>query len=110
MYIARFARQDLLRAVGALTTIITRWDEMCDRALFRIIKHLNGTTEWRQIGFMGDTPANLQLGLLSDADFAGDRADMRSTSGVLLALYGFHSFFPLAGQCKIHTAVTHSTV
>ena len=30
MYIARFARQDLLRAVGTLTTIITRWVEMCD--------------------------------------------------------------------------------
>ncbi len=35
MYIARFARQDLLRAVGALTTMITRWGEMCDRKLFR---------------------------------------------------------------------------
>ena len=31
MYIARFARQDLLRAVGALTTMITRWGETCDR-------------------------------------------------------------------------------
>ena len=37
MYIARFTRQDLLRACGALTTMITRWDERCDRKLFRII-------------------------------------------------------------------------
>jgi hypothetical protein len=66
--------------------------------------------EWRQIGFIGDSPDKLQLGLFSDADFAGDRADMRSTSGVFLALYGDHSFFPLSGQSKKQTAVSHSTV
>ena len=110
MYIARLARQDLLRAVGALTTMITRWDEMCDRKLFRIIKYMNGSVQWRQIGFTGDSPDELELGLFSDADFAGDRADMRSTSGVFLALYGIHSFFPLSGQSKKQTAVSHSTV
>ena len=35
---------------------------------------------------------------------------MRSTSGVFLALYGIHSFFPLSGQSKKQTAVSHSTV
>ena len=110
MYIAGFARQDPLRAIGALTTMITRWDETCDRKLFQIIKHINGTVERRQIGLIGDSPDNLQLGLFSDADFAGDRADMRSTSGVFLALYGDHSFFPLSGQSKKQTAVSHSTV
>ena len=35
---------------------------------------------------------------------------MRSTSGVFLALYGDHSFFPLSGQSKKQTAVSHSTV
>ncbi len=60
--------------------------------------------------FIGDSPDKLQLGLFSDADFAGDRADMRSTSGVFLALYGDHSFFPLSGQSKKQTAVSHSTV
>ncbi len=56
------------------------------------------------------SPDQLQLGLFSDADFAGDRADMRSTSGELLALYGDHSFVPLSGQIKKHTHVPHSTV
>ncbi len=51
-----------------------------------------------------------ELGLFSDADFAGDRAGMRSTSGVFLALYGPHSFFPLSAQSKKQTAVSHSTV
>ena len=41
MYIARFARPDLLRAVGALTAMVTRWDELCDRKLLRIIKYID---------------------------------------------------------------------
>ena len=39
MYLARFARPDLLRAVGALSTLITKWTTLCDRKLFRIIKY-----------------------------------------------------------------------
>ena len=35
---------------------------------------------------------------------------MRSTSGVFLAMYGNHSFFPLSGQSKKQTVVSHSTV
>ena len=94
MYIARFARPDLLRAVGALSTMITKWDDLCDRKLFRIVKYINGSVGWRQIGFIGDGPDELELGLFSDADFAGDRDTMRSTSGVFLALYGPPQFLP----------------
>jgi hypothetical protein len=39
-----------------------------------------------QIGFIGDPPDKLKLALFSDADFAGDRNDLKSTSGVFLAL------------------------
>ena len=78
--------------------------------VFRIIKYINGSVAWRQIGFIGDDADPLELGLFSDADFAGDRVGMRSTSGVFLALYGPHSFFPLAAQSKKQTCVSHSTV
>ena len=90
--------------------MVTRWDELCDRKLCRIIKYINGTVDWRQVGFVGDTTDNLEIGLFSDADFGGDRADMKSTSGVFLALYGPHTFYPLAAQSKKQTAVSHSTV
>ena len=90
--------------------MITKWDYLCDRKLFRITKFINGPLAWRQIGFIGDSPDELHLGLFSDADFAGDKASMRSTSGVLLALYGPHSFFPLGAQSKKQTVVSHSTV
>ena len=98
MYIARFARQDLLRAVGALTTMITRWDALCDRKLFRIIKHISGTVDWRQIGFVGDTTENLQLGLLSDADFAGDRADVKRHIRSVVGLVRPTLLSPLSAQ------------
>ena len=35
---------------------------------------------------------------------------MRNTSGVFLARYGFQSFFPLSGQSKKQTALSHSSV
>ncbi len=110
MYIARFARPDLPRAVGVLSTMITKWDTLCDRKLFRLIKYINGTTQWRQIGFVGDGPDDVSLGLFSDADFAGDRADMRSTSRVFLALYGPHSSSLSQHRTTKQTAVSHSTV
>ena len=110
MYLARFARHDLLRAVGALATMITKWTPLCDRKLFQIIKYLNGSVAWRQIGFIGDGPDELELGLFSDANFAGDNATQRSTTGVFQALYGPHSFFPLSSQSKKQSAVSHSTV
>ncbi len=98
--VARLVRPDWLRTVGASTTRIMKWIEGCGRRLFRVIKHMNGTTGWRQIGFIGDPASELQLGVFSGADFAGDRADMRSTSGVFLAPNGAHSIFPLMGQSK----------
>ena len=107
MYIALFARQDLLRAVGALTTMITRWDELCDRKLFRIIKYINGAVEWQQVGFVGDTTEHLQLGLFSDADFAGDRADMNKPIGCVFWPYMAHTAFPaLRAEQKANGGVT----
>ncbi len=90
--------------------MITKWDTLCDKKLHRLIKYISGTTTWRQIGFVGDNPEELELGLFSDADFAGDRETMRSTSGVFLALYGPHTFYPPNAQSKKQTAVSHSTV
>ncbi len=78
--------------------------------MFRIVKNKNGTTDLRQIGFVGDRPEELELGLFSDADFAGDRDKMRSTSGVFLALYAPHAFYPLSARSKKQPAVSHSTV
>ena len=44
-----------------------------------MIKYNNGTVVWRQIEIIGDSPDKTQLCLFSDADLAGDSADLRST-------------------------------
>ena len=74
------------------------------------MRYLKGSREVRHIGFIGDEFKDLQLCLYTDADFAGDWNDLKSTSGVFLALTGTHSFGPLCGQSKKHTALSHSTV
>ena len=58
---------------------------------------------------MGDEPEQLSLVQYSDADFASDRADATSTSGIFLALVGPMAFFPLAAHSHKQTAVSHST-
>jgi hypothetical protein len=47
----------------------------------------------------------------TDADFAGDRSDARSTLGTLLVLFGPHTCLsPLSGKSKKQTAVSHRMV
>ena len=53
MYMARYARHDIRRAVGALTPYITCWKAVHDRKLLRLIEHINSTLDSRQIGFIG---------------------------------------------------------
>ena len=62
------------------------------------------------MGFIGGDLRDLELCLYTDADFAGDRNDFKSTSGVFLALTSTHSFWPVCGQSKKQAAVSHSTV
>ena len=47
--------------------------------------------------------------LLADADFAGCTDTQRSTSGVHLAIRGPRTCFPVSGQSKRQTCVSHST-
>ena len=61
------------------------------------------------MGFIGDSPEDLELWLFVDADFAGDREDLKSTSGGFLVLAGPNSYFPLGQVCKKQTAQSHST-
>ena len=81
MYLARFGRFDLLRAVGSLATMVTKWTRACDAKLLRLIKYFHHSKTQRMIGFLGDRLDQLQLGLYTDADFVGDKKDCKSTSG-----------------------------
>ena len=83
--------------------------ETQDRRLFRLMCYVNNTLQLRLIAFIGDEPSSLELVAYSDADFAGDRRDSKSTSGAFMALWGKNSFFPLCALSKKHGCVSHST-
>ena len=103
------ARPELLRPVGKLATYLTKWTALQDKMLLRMMAYVNGSLEARQVGFIGDPPDDLELWLFVDADFAGDRADLKSTSGGFLVLDGSYTYFPLGYVCKKQTAQSHST-
>ena len=109
LYCARLARFDLLKAISNLATKVTRWSKNCDRMLHQLVCYIQSTLKYRLTGVIGDKLKDVSLELFSDADFAGDKADSKSTSGVFLALKGPNTFFPLSACSKKQSCVSHST-
>ena len=72
--------------------------------------YIESSLDHDQIGYIGDNPVDLRLALFVDADFAGCRGTMKSTTGVYLALVGPNSHYPLGFLSKKHSACAHSTV
>ena len=108
-YGARLARFDLLRPIAALASKIIKWDTVCDRMLHRLVCYINSPLGYKLEGHIGDSSKYVNLTLFSDADFAGCLDTAKSTSGVLIALTGPNSFFPLNAVSKKQACVSHST-
>ena len=108
MYSARLVRYDLLRPVGVLTRLITRWTPQCDEKLDKLMAYVRATLDLKLYGYIGDRPETLQLDLYSDADFAG-LPSQHSTTGGHLALVGPRSRFPLSATSKKQSSVSTST-
>jgi len=109
LYIARYARFDLLRITCKLATRVTKWTAEDNKRLHRLMCYIASSYELRLTGWVGDKPNCCNMNLFCDADFAGDVCSQRSTSGVHLALQGPRTYFPLHGQSKKQTAVSFST-
>ena len=109
LYAARMCRFDLLKAIAALASQVTKWSRECDRRLHRLMCYLNSTLKLRLTGYVGDSPTDVTLALFSDSDFAGCKTTARSTTGVFLALSGPNTFVPLAAVSKRQSCVSHST-
>ena len=58
---------------------------------------------------MGNTAHHCRLGLFQDSDFVGDHEDSKSTSGVILCIFGSRTFVPTSWTCKKQTSVSHSS-
>ena len=97
---ARISRPDLLCAVNSLARDVTRWTKACDRRLLRLISYIHCTKNWVLKCIVGDEPKDIKLVVYTDASFAGDLMDSKSTYGGVVCLVGPQTFVPLTWICK----------
>ena len=100
LYTARLARPDLLRAIGFLACHLTKWNDECDKRLYRLMQYIQSTLEYRQYGWTDGDVSNMTLHVYSDADFAGCSISNRSTTGAHVSIEGRRTKFPIANTSK----------
>ncbi len=71
--------------------------------------YINSILNLNLKGYVGDSIANVNVGVWSDADWAGDRTDWKSTTGIFAAGIGPNTDFPLYVRSKKQTSVSSST-
>ena len=67
LYVARYARFDLLRAVWYLAQHITKWDSLGDKRLYRLMCHRNGICHVCLTRWVGDSPKDAAPRLFAGA-------------------------------------------
>ena len=109
LWLGRLARPDIVKPIGDLATHVQKWSRNHDKQLHRSICYIDSSKTHRLVGTIRDDPSELHLALYVDADFAGEKADAKSTSGGYLVPKGPNSFFPLAWLSTRQTSVSRST-
>ena len=109
LWLGRLSRPDIIKPIGDLATCVQKWSRNNDRQAHRLICYIDSTKHHRLVGHVNDCPDDLKLSLYVDADFAGEKAHARSTSGGYLVLAGPNTFFPLAWVSKRQTSTSRST-
>ena len=71
--------------------------------------YMSSSADYKLVGQVLDNPEELELALIVDADFAGDRQESKSTSGAYLVLKGPSAFSHLSWVSKKQTSVSRST-
>ena len=103
MWVARYCRDDLLRAVNGCASRVSKWTDHDDTKLTRLTAYMKSTRDWQKIGFIGDALEKTRLVFHTDANFADDHSDMTSTSGAFLCLWGQKQLLPF----RIHSQETN---
>ena len=109
LFMARCYRYDLLYAVNHLARFLTKWTTACDRKLRRLSAYIYHTKDMILSSIIGDRFADCHLAVFSDADFAGDLLESKSTSGCFVAIIGPRTFAPVSALCKTQSCVSHSS-
>jgi len=86
MYLATCTRPDIAYAVGTLARFSSKPNQTHWVAAKRVLRYLKGTANLGIIFSGGDEPRSC-VGY-SDADWAGDKEDRRSTSGYIFQIAG----------------------
>ena len=102
MYLSVCTRPDIAYAVGTLARYSSKPGRSHWTAVKRVLRYLKGTTN-HGIVFRGGASGNI-VGY-SDADWAGDREDRKSTSGYLFQIAGG----PISWRSKKQDTVALST-
>ena len=93
LYLARIGRPDIQWSVNELASSVTKSTQACEFGKIDIIHSL--TTD----KFVMWVTQHCRLG----SDFAGDLEDSKSTSGVILCIFGSRTFVPIDWVCKKQT-------
>ncbi|MFM7989056.1 MAG: hypothetical protein ACKPKO_58060, partial [Candidatus Fonsibacter sp.] len=59
LWVARFSRPDLLRAVNHLATKVTKLTSTCDAMMQRLMGYIQATLHLRMVGWVGDSSKQL---------------------------------------------------
>ena len=86
LFIARYTRPDILFAVTLLCRFLTNYTEVHWKAAKRVLCYTVKTTD-RMLIYKRNPKAS-PVEVYTDSDWGSDRIDGRSTSGVLILLYG----------------------
>lgn len=88
LFLARFQRPEVLWTVNSLAREVTKWNKACDKRLLRLISYLHHNKHWTQMASEEAEAKDIKLALFTDASFAIDQKDSKSTSGIFLYLVG----------------------
>ena len=109
LYGARLVRFELLWPICSSAREVSKWTRACDKRLHRLMCYIHHTPDHSLESFVGDNAQDCHVVLYSDADFAGDLIQAKSTSGLYLAIVGPNTFAPITASCKKQTCVSHSS-
>jgi hypothetical protein len=103
LYAANWTRPDLSYVVGVLARFVSKPYNYHLNAAKHVLRYLNGTKD-KHLTFGTSTDVD-RLVIYSDSNWAGDRADRKSTGGHISVFHGH----PIVWQCKKQTTIALSS-
>ena len=104
LYLSSWTRPDIAYAVGSVARFCSNPSKEHWTAVKRIFRYLKGTYNYGIVYSRNDHSDDLMIGY-SDADFAGDVNDRKSTSGYIFMINGA----PVSWKSRKQTCVALST-